>query len=112
MPYLTDPIQLVQGLALVIFVLGVITFATGVVTLYRAAQQPFANAALGHAARTVRKAPLDGISESLAQANSLLNTISALTQTNRGIGVILLFTGMALMAAGTALLLWLNGNIA
>lgn len=112
MPYLIDPIQLVQDIALVIFVLGVITFATGVVTLYRAAQQPFANAAISHAARTVRKAPFDGISESLAQANSLLDTISGLTQTNRGIGVILLFTGIALMAASIALLLWLNGNIA
>ena len=112
MPYLIQPIQLVQSLALVIFLLGVSTFVAGVVTLYRAAQQPFANAAIGHAVRTVRKAPFDGISESLAQANSLLTTISGLTQTNRGIGVILLFTGMALMTASIALLLWLNGNIA
>ncbi|GAB4529849.1 MAG: hypothetical protein Fur0018_16680 [Anaerolineales bacterium] len=110
MPYL-PPAQTLELLALLVFTLGAITFLIGILTLYRAATQPLNGAAVGQTVQAIRKAPLNGISESLAQANTLLSTISSLTETNRGIGIVLLFTGVALMFAGIGLLIWLNGSV-
>ncbi len=104
------PLQLLQMLAIVLFGLGLFTFLLGLVVLYRASSQPLPVAAARHAVHALSKGMLEGVSESLVQANSLLTTLHGLTQTNRGIGLVLLFTGLALIAASVALLLWLLGT--
>ncbi len=106
MPVLA-PLQILLWLTLVLFLLGLLTFLLGLVVLYRAANQPLPDAAARHAVHALRKGVLDGVSESLVQANSLLITLHGLTQTSRGIGLVLLFTGLALIAASGALFIWL-----
>ncbi len=105
MPVLV-PFQILLWLSLVLFLLGLLTFLIGLVVLYRAANQPLPAAAARHAVHALRKGMLEGVSESLVQANSLLTTLHGLTQTNRGIGLVLLFTGLALMGASAALFVW------
>ncbi len=107
MPVLV-PFQILLWLSLVLFLLGLLTFLIGLVVLYRAANQPLPAAAARHAVHALRKGMLEGVSESLVQANSLLTTLHGLTQTNRGIGLVLLFTGLALMGASAALFVWLG----
>ncbi len=106
MPVLA-PFQILLWVAVALFVLGLLTFFLGLLVLYRAANQPLPAAAARHAVHALRKGMLEGVSESLVQANSLLTTLHGLTQTSRGIGLVLLFTGLVLIAAAAALFIWL-----
>jgi len=106
------PLQSLVILADTFFVLGLISFATGLVVLYRAAAADAARLAVQQTARVVRKAAFENLTESMAQASALLTTLYDLTQTNRGIGLVLLLTGIALMSAAGGLFFWLAGRAA
>ncbi len=107
---LLTPLQSLVILADTFFVLGLISFATGLVVLYRAAALDAARLTVQQTARVARKAAFGNLSESMAQAGALLATLYDLAQTTRGIGLLLLLIGVALMSAAGGLFFWLVGR--
>ncbi|RMF41270.1 MAG: hypothetical protein D6755_12795 [Anaerolineae bacterium] len=106
---LLTPMQNLAIFADTLFVLGLITFATGLLILYRAAMHNIPS--LTQTARVVSKAAFESVQESLTQASSLLSTLHDLTQTNRGIGLVLMFTGILLMGVSGGVFFWLAGRV-
>ena len=106
---LLTPLQNLVIFADTLFVLGMITFSAGLLILYRAATRPIPG--LTQTARVVGKAAFENVQQSLVQASNLLSTLHDLTRTNRGIGLVLMFTGVLLMGVSGGVFFWLAGRL-
>ncbi len=106
MEILTPP-QLLIFMALVLFLLGLLTFVAGLVvlTLYGSGKEVRGLVVETH--RLSKESSQKGLADDLAQlvshTNTLLETLAKITTTTTGVGVFLVILGLALIAAGCIL---------
>lgn len=95
-------------MAAIIFFLGVLSFAMGVFVLVAKAGGKDIETLRAHTASLAQKGIADEISGLVGNATALIDAMDQLVRTARGIGFLLVFVGMLMMAGSYYLVLQLN----
>lgn len=99
--------ELLFAMAGVFFAAGFITFWVGVFVLIRRSSNSDLNAIASQTAQIAQKGITDSVAGLVGNASALINALNELVHTQNGVGSFLIIIGLVLMAAGTALAMYI-----
>lgn len=102
---LTGFAEFVQTMATVIFLMGLITFGTGVFILTRQAIGNSVRVIAEQTAKLAQKGIAEDVAGLVGNASALLNALNQMVRSASGIGMFLVGIGVFLMAAAYGLVL-------
>jgi uncharacterized membrane protein len=102
--------RLLSAMASGLFLIGLITFATGVAVLVIRSIGQDTRAINKSIAQITQKGITDDVSGLVGNASALMSATSDLIQTTKGIGVFLIISGSVFMLLGMSLTLYLGLN--
>ena len=105
-----DLARVLSAMASGLFLIGLITFATGVAVLVIRSIGQDTRAISKTIAQFAQKGIADDISGMMGNASALMAATSNLIQTTKGIGVFLVISGSVFMVLGIVLTLYLGLN--
>ena len=105
-----DIARVLSAMASGLFLIGLITFATGVAVLIIRSIGQDARTISKSIARITEKGFADDISGLVGNASALMTATTDLIQTTKGIGVFLVISGSVFMILGITLTLYLGLN--
>jgi len=102
--------RLLSAMASGLFLIGLITFATGVAVLVIRSIGQDTRAINKSIAQITQKGIADDVSGLVGNASALMSATSELIQTTKGIGVFLIISGSVFILLGMSLTLYLGLN--
>lgn len=105
-----DLARVLSAMASGLFLIGLITFATGVSVLVIRSIGQDTRAISKTIAQFAQKGIADDLSGMMGNASALIDATSNLIQTTKGIGVFLIISGSVFMVLGIVLTLYLGLN--
>jgi hypothetical protein len=95
-------------MAAVMMLLGVITFGIGVYIIVAKVVSGDVRSLATQTAKLAQKGITDDVSGLVGNASSLIDSLNGLTKTSAGLGMFLIFVGLALFGAAYALITKIN----
>jgi hypothetical protein len=95
-------------MAAVLMLLGVITFGIGVYIIVAKVVSGDVRSLATQTAKLAQKGITDDVSGLVGNASSLIDSLNGLTKTSAGLGMFLIFVGLALFGAAYALITKIN----
>lgn len=95
-------------MAAVLMLLGVITFGIGVYIIVAKVVSGDVRSLVTQTAKLAQKGITDDVSGLVGNASSLIDSLNGLTKTSAGLGMFLIFVGLALFGAAYALITKIN----
>ena len=105
-----DIARILNAMASGLFLIGLITFATGVAVLVIRSIGQDTSAINKSIALITQKGIADDVSGLIGNASALMSATTELIQTTKGIGVFLIISGSVFMLLGISLTLYLGLN--
>ena len=102
--------RLLNAMASGLFLIGLITFATGVAVLVIRSIGHDTRAINKQIVQIIQKGIIDDVSELVSNASTLISATSNLIQTTKGIGAFLILNGSVFMLLGIILTLYIGLN--
>lgn len=96
---LLAPNNLLLFMALVLFLLGIVVFLTGIALLTLYSGNKDIRSLIANTASAAQKGLAEDIASVIGNATSLLETLQRLTQTTNGVGLFLVVLGLVMIAA-------------
>ncbi len=100
--------ELLLIMAASLFLLGTVTFVTGVIIIITRTMGRDIRAITTQTSKLAQKGLVDDMSGLVGNASALLTATSQMVRTTAGIGILLIFMGMIQIAAAVGLVLYLS----